>query len=1478
MTSVDPSADSSGLRRVVSFTRNCETGSRRSSFAERQPTSFSVAHACRVGAKTLQGQLPIFTWAQTYDRRRLMRDLIAGVVLAVLAVPQCLAYASLQNVPLHTGMYAAVVGCFVYFFLGSCSAVILGPAAETSLILAAAAMPSNIDATDPVARLGVFQFMALQAGFFLFVISFMRGGTIIRNCFAKTVADAYSCGAGIMIFSTQLATIINVPSLRTSPTLHDALIATVQSAQISATVNSVYCALLFLILLGYLLGIKKVTCVPSWIPQPLVIVVVATLVTWAARLDTVIKLRIMRELPTSIVTPTIPSDIVTFDNLALTAPTSLIVAVMMFLSQYTVCQQYEDPALPTDPNIEIRAGGVAGFLTGVFQGFPGTAAFSRAAVSRTVGASSPVASLATSVVLCVSAVALTRAQALYFMPRIVLAALLCAAAIGLVSFQPAVDLFRKRRYVDFLTWLVTFLGVLFLGTAIGILLGIVVSICFLLLRMGTPSNYVLGFDSESQGFVPIELDEDVTLLPGVLVWSFDSPITFVNVHSFRASLLEAVEKMSVRLQRQRPMSPASSVPPSSVPQLMDTHDETDTSPKQPLVVAEHPNSQEPTFLAKHPWLKAVVVDCTKLTEVDASSAAIFKQHISTLLSVTFEGRVHLFFAGANEEVSFELRDAFGDGLDSSAGKARVHVTQSLSMAVSMASNRGAITTEDPIRDATSLTTATTVAAEIANRSASSLTHDDGSSKPPLTEVDESASGSQTPQTSSLSHNNWATAQVDISELRLVGAFCVFSHADRTAKQKVRLSVFIPAVVARLKRLLVAKGAGHEVKLPASSEELRSTIGPFIPEILEARRGNVGFFAEESINAFVDSSSAFPTGMDEDVTISRRDVESLLDPTDPRNAMAHVKWVTDGASPPPSSGLLAASASQQLAEHIVITFKWGGSLSKTGRLQAKEVATSFVHRLVHVPASGRRARRDVAEHVSTTFVVKPISSGEDRVVATAEVFLAAIHSFKAPLTRSDANTIRLDEPATCEILDRILDPSTSILSQLQAENRERLSELLKSRSRRLGDSLAHVPGLRAMLQTAKADNPKDAITRLIHELRTFLERLDENTFDQALVELHEAEPLALFSRRYHDRLMKLAGCPQDPKNLTTLFDYVAFDIIHNANAVLQATGGYDLAQLFDLVKHANAFARAALRGITESEKYLSSAVEASACLQYLVDFAVQTVNDAETEARQTDIPCRLAFSPSSLLDALRDLIHYCPLTQGHLTDSSRHLLSLAQESGYHYLSHMFVKVWAPRFDSASGGSRGVEGAVVQLYFSPGANSLTALGGGGEAADQSVRRSKHLGFLEKVAVSSPRHKKGNPLSPAADAGVRPWDVMDMVIEDAAELDTIPTIPSNDVPAAKGRSEAMAMDTDTDTATENNSAWLEASFSSFIVPPRALMPVAAVTHAAAGPRAPIRVVGAEDVSPLVRILSLPLAEVVALRNEVLAVAERLSMPDTT
>ncbi|MFW6074272.1 MAG: SulP family inorganic anion transporter [Chloroflexota bacterium] len=456
--------------------------------------------------------IPALSWLSSYRRQNLGGDLTAGLIVAVMLIPQAMAYALLAGLPPVVGLYAATIPLILYALFGSSRHLAVGPVAIVSLFTLAAVERLAEPGSDEFVALALL--LALLAGAIQLLLGIVRAGFLVKFL-SHAVVSGFTSAAAIIIGLSQLKHLLGF-DLENSENIFALLASALRSAGDTHPET---------LLIGGT-SIAALILLRRWnrrIPAPLVIVVIATLAVYFLNLDSH-GVSVVGDVPAGLPGISVPEmDATAAGSLLVPA---LTISFVGFMESIAVAQSIAArEKYRVDANQELRALGIANIGAGFFGGYPVTGGFSRSAVNYQAGARTGLASIITAGLIIITLLLFT--DLFYYLPNAVLAAIVIVAVAGLVDIKEPVRLFRIKR-PDAATLALTFVATLTLGIEPGILIGVGFSLLVFIWRTAHPHTAEMGYLPDLGVFRNIKRYPEAQTFPEAVILRIDESLYFAN--------------------------------------------------------------------------------------------------------------------------------------------------------------------------------------------------------------------------------------------------------------------------------------------------------------------------------------------------------------------------------------------------------------------------------------------------------------------------------------------------------------------------------------------------------------------------------------------------------------------------------------------------------------------------------------------------------------------------------------------------------------------------------------------------------------------------------------------------------------------------------------------------------------------------------------------------------------------------------------
>ncbi|WP_035139999.1 SulP family inorganic anion transporter [Fischerella sp. PCC 9605] len=504
----------------------------------RRPTAVRAFSPAKVTG--IRRYLPFLEWLLNYHPQDLVGDLMAGMIVAIMLVPQSMAYALLAGLPPQVGLYASILPLILYALFGTSRTLAVGPVAMVSLLVATgigAIAPQNSPEYIVLALV-----LALLVGIIQLSMGLFRLGFLV-NFLSHAVISGFTSAAALIIAFSQLKHLLGVKIPHTE-SFYELLISLVQQIDqtnivtLSIGVINIAVLIYFNKRLGYLLngwGIYEGLIVTITKSAPLIVVLFSTLLVWGLALHENANVNIVGAIPRGLPPLTLPSFEWTLWQKLL--PTALTISFVGFMESIAVAKSLASKRRQkVDANQELIGLGAANLGAAVTGGYPVTGGFSRSVVNFAAGANTALASMIAA--LLIALVTLFFTPVFYFLPQTTLAAIIIVAVFGLVDVNTFKQMWRYNK-ADGVSLLITFVAVLAVGIEFGILVGVVTAVLLFLWRTSRPHIAIVGRVGESETFRNI-LRYEVKTCPHVLAIRVDGSLYFANTKYLEDQLLQAI--------------------------------------------------------------------------------------------------------------------------------------------------------------------------------------------------------------------------------------------------------------------------------------------------------------------------------------------------------------------------------------------------------------------------------------------------------------------------------------------------------------------------------------------------------------------------------------------------------------------------------------------------------------------------------------------------------------------------------------------------------------------------------------------------------------------------------------------------------------------------------------------------------------------------------------------------------------------------
>ena len=510
----------------------------------------------------LKSLFPPATWLPSYSKNNITGDLVAGITVAIVVVPQALSYAALALLNPVVGLYTSIFPSFIYMLLGTSRECHIGPFALVSLLTAdgVTAFVENAIVTTTMngteiesqavtafnltfpdmesASLNAATTLALLVGMFQIAFGIFGIGQIVMSVISDPFVSGFTTGSAFLIGASQMAGVFDVSNYRSNTifiTVYEVLkqVGDGEANWASFTIGIICIALLFISR-----HINK-TVLAGKIPLPgeLIVVVIAILASYFGNFEENYNVTVVGTIDSAFKAPAVPQmngDMV----LALLGP-AFIIAFVGYMVSIAVAKLFADKNdYDIDGTQELVAMGCANAVGCFFGCYPAAASLSRTAIVDSAGAKSQLHNLYSAVIVVVVLVALS--PFLSALPKATLSAIVYIALVGLFLGFRKLKGALELRWQDGAIWIVAFLATILGGVTVGIGVGVGFSLLLLLQRISRPYNAILGRVPGTVAFRSVKRFE-VEQMQNVKIFRFDASLGFVNRSFFEECVLRVAD-------------------------------------------------------------------------------------------------------------------------------------------------------------------------------------------------------------------------------------------------------------------------------------------------------------------------------------------------------------------------------------------------------------------------------------------------------------------------------------------------------------------------------------------------------------------------------------------------------------------------------------------------------------------------------------------------------------------------------------------------------------------------------------------------------------------------------------------------------------------------------------------------------------------------------------------------------------------------
>lgn len=475
----------------------------------------------------LKNFLPFLRWFP-YKGNAVHADIIAGITVALVLIPQSMAYAQLAGLPAYHGLYAAFLPGIIAALWGSSNQLATGPVAVVSLLTASALLPFAELGSDQFIALAIF--LAFLVGVFQLALGVFRLGVVV-NFLSHPVIIGFTNAAAIIIGLSQLNKIFGVDKPRSESFIIDiwAVLLQIGDTHIVTFIIGAAAFTMMWVLKKYF---------PKW-PNVLIAVSVTTVFSWMIGFEQMGG-KVVGEIPQGL--PSIALPEFNTELLGSLFTSAIVISFVGFMEAISIAKAMAAKTKDrVNPNQELIGQGLSNIVGSLSQAYPASGSFSRSAVNLNAGAVTGMSSVFTGAVVLITLLFLT--PLLYHLPQAVLAAVIMMAVIGLINVKAFIHAWQAHKH-DGTAAIVTFVATLAFAPHLdnGIMIGALLAIGLYLFRTMRPRVAYLGRYQEDGTLRDIAVHKDLPTDERIVAIRFDGSLYFANISFFEDAVLAAASK------------------------------------------------------------------------------------------------------------------------------------------------------------------------------------------------------------------------------------------------------------------------------------------------------------------------------------------------------------------------------------------------------------------------------------------------------------------------------------------------------------------------------------------------------------------------------------------------------------------------------------------------------------------------------------------------------------------------------------------------------------------------------------------------------------------------------------------------------------------------------------------------------------------------------------------------------------------------
>ncbi|XXG65253.1 hypothetical protein AAC387_Pa05g3004 [Persea americana] len=494
----------------------------------------------------LQYMLPILEWAPRYSFSFFKSDVIAGITIASLAIPQGISYAKLANLPAILGLYSSFVPPLVYAMMGSSKDLAVGTVAVGSLLMASMLGKAVSAHENPKLYLHLAFTATFFAGVLEATLGIFRLGFIIDFLSHATI-EGFMAGAAIVVCLQQLKGILGLEHFTTETDLISVMRSVFSQRHKWRWETAVLgCSFLFLLLLARYISKRRPRLFWISAAAPLMSVILGSLIVYLTQAENH-GVQVIGHLQKGLNPLSVSDFTLTSPHLMTALKTGIVIGIIALAEGIAVGRSFAAfKNYHIDGNKEMVAFGMMNIAGSCTSCYLTAGPFSRSAVNVNAGCKTAVSNMVMAMAVMITLLFLT--PLFHYTPLVVLSSIIVAAMLGLLKYESAIHLWKVDK-VDFCVCMGAFLGVIFASVEVGLSIAVGISVLRLLLFVARPRTSALGNIPNSMIYRSVDQYPDATSNPGILILQIDAPIYFANTNYLRERISRWMDEEEDRLKK-----------------------------------------------------------------------------------------------------------------------------------------------------------------------------------------------------------------------------------------------------------------------------------------------------------------------------------------------------------------------------------------------------------------------------------------------------------------------------------------------------------------------------------------------------------------------------------------------------------------------------------------------------------------------------------------------------------------------------------------------------------------------------------------------------------------------------------------------------------------------------------------------------------------------------------------------------------------